>query len=459
VPTKAIKLLKHIRQVSDNNQSPLPFECGKMSEKSARKFLQDYGLTGTEIEVYLFLGKHGVSKGTEIARQIKKDKGQVYNILRNLQTKNLVESTLETPVRFTPVPFENVVELALKIKRDEATSIESIKHELSTFWKNIHNTQQELPPEKFSVIEGRHKVNSKITQMVAKTKNQLSIITTVPGLLRAKQFGLYDLAFNHPLKSRIIFRFLTDISNQNLDAAKPLLEKISLIGGNFRSRTPELGLNVYPKFIIRDSEEILFFITPRNATSSEEQDNLSIWTDCKDFVQAFNGVFNSIWHESTDIQQKITEIEGGKPATRTCVIRDAEIAREKYIEALSSPEEEIIITTSQKGLISLFRNQHLAQGWADKRVQAKIMAPITKENLEYAQELMKQCEVKSIPVGYLETVIVDGKNLFQFKGDLLNADANFENTFYTNDQEYVEKARNLLVGVWQNAQPTSQFIH
>jgi sugar-specific transcriptional regulator TrmB len=114
-------------------------------EENIKRVLKDFGLTETEAEVYLFLAKHDALKGTEIARQIKKDKAQVYHILKSLQAKGLAESTLEAPARFAPVPFEKVVESTINAKREEAARIENAKEELLSYWKNISKTKPELP--------------------------------------------------------------------------------------------------------------------------------------------------------------------------------------------------------------------------------------------------------------------------------------------------------------------------
>jgi hypothetical protein len=67
-----------------------------------------------------------------------------------------------------------------------------------------------------------------------------------------------------------------------------------------------------------------------------------------------------------------------------------------------------------------------------------------------------------VPVGYLETTIVDGKHLFQFRNhpeskEKPQAKPCFENAFYTTDVEYVEKTKNMLNAVWRNARPPSSF--
>ena len=196
-----------------------------LSEENIKKILKDFGLTETEGKIYLFLARRGALKGTEIARRVKKDKAQVYHVLKSLQAKGLVEATLEAPIRFTTVPFEKVVESAIQAKRDEAARIENIKQELLDYWKNTSKAIPEAPLEKFLVIKGNKKIYPKIFQMIKETKTQLSAVLTVKGLLRADQFGLLDAAFNHPQKTHVQFRFLTELSQKNINAMKTLLKK------------------------------------------------------------------------------------------------------------------------------------------------------------------------------------------------------------------------------------------
>lgn len=99
----------------------------KLSEETVRKVLRDFGLTDKETDVYIFLAKHGVMKGGEISKQTKTHKALIYRILKSLQSKGLVESTLEFPARFTAVPFENVIDLNIRAKQEEAAQIAAQK--------------------------------------------------------------------------------------------------------------------------------------------------------------------------------------------------------------------------------------------------------------------------------------------------------------------------------------------
>jgi sugar-specific transcriptional regulator TrmB len=434
-----------------------------MSDETIKQVLKNFGLTDTEAIIYLFLAKHEALTGTEIAGQIKKDKAQVFRTLKSLQTKGLAESTIEVPVRYTPVSIERVLESTIKAKKDEAAQIERTKQELLNYWKNISKNKLDFTAEKFMVIEGRHKVYSKIAQMVKETKNQLSTITTVNGLLRADQFGLYDAAFGNPQKSKIQFRFLTEFSSQNLKAMKVILKKMGKKGINFKCRNPDLGLSLFPQMVIRDNEETVFFLAPRNPSIAEEYDEMCLWTNCKDLVQAFSGVFEDSWMKATNIEKRIVEVESGKPHPQTLVIENAKVAKKKYDDALCSAKDEIFMVTSTQGLLEFDQEMSQSKGGKGK-LSIKIMAPITRVNQEAALRLLEQCEVRHLSNNYLTTTIVDAKNLFQFNNpelpqDDIDSDIRFENTIYSNNLEFVEKARNQLKDIWKNCQvPTKMTL-
>jgi sugar-specific transcriptional regulator TrmB len=430
-----------------------------LGKETVEKILKDFGLTEKETEVYVFLAKHGVLKSREAARQIKKDKAQVLRILKSLQSKGLVESTLEAPKRFSAVPLGKVLDAFVKAKRDEATLIENAKKDLLLHWKSIGRPQIEAPLEKFVVIEDTNKIYSKISQMLTETKNQLLIISTVPGLLRA-EMSLFDVVSSHPLRSKIQVRILTELAGQSSNAIKALLERASEIGINFRGKNPDLGVRPFPRMAIRDGEEVLLFITPRAEAPKTKKVDTGLWTNCKTLVQTFSTVFEDLWHNATDIQQENIEGDTRRSPPKTFIIGTEATVREKYNEILNSAKEEITFMTSSQGLIELWKNITLLRGWSEKGVSVKILAPTTVENLKAIQELSKYCEVRHAHESHLKTTLVDGTNLFQFKNPVFNQEITAEEpesayAFYTSDSEHVAKTKDVLNDVWKNAQAPS----
>jgi sugar-specific transcriptional regulator TrmB len=426
-----------------------------VSQEKLIKTLVEWGLTKLDAKVYIMLSKKGPQRAKDITRILKVSKQQLYPSLKNLQSKSLVNSTLEHPARFAAVNFDKALDLFAKAKIEEAKIIREKKDSLLLDWQSIVIREAEDKSAKFTVIEGRKYVYSKIEQMINETKNQLALITTVPSLVRADQFGVIDAIFNHPLKSKIKFRFLTELSENNVRAIKNLLEKAQTEDVCFEGRSPDLGQKLTNRILIKDNDETLFLIETEDDLQGTQGEGTGLWTNSTALVKAFVTLFDDLWSKSSEIEKKVIEIETGKPAPKTYIISDPEIAKNRFLEVLRSAKKEIVMITSLKNLVRFWNAAQLKER-AEQDVSIKIMAPITIENLRTAQELSNYCEVKHLPASYLRTAFVDGSHLFQFKTpdseqEETGTPQYFENTFYTNDPEYIEKTKAMLDELWRNA--------
>jgi sugar-specific transcriptional regulator TrmB len=431
-----------------------------MSQEEVLKTLSDLGLTKLDSKIYIYLAKKGPQKGKEISKALKVQRQQVYRSLKNLRSRAIVSATLERPARFSAVPFEKVLDLFIRAKLEEAQTIQQEKSKLLSSWQAIQTEAAPDTSAKFMVIEGRNIIYSRIKQMINETKSQLSIISTVTGLIRADQLGLLDANFKKTLRSRVQFRLLTHLTEQNLSAMKALLKETPKAELRFEIRNPNLGLRLFPRMVIRDQEEVVFFINPNVDGSLQEQDNLCLWTNCKSLIDSFLAMFEELWRNSTDIEKKIAEIETGKPQSKTFVIRDADAIKKKYNEITQLAKEEIILLTSSSDLIKYWKKLPQLKNWIKKGVSIKIMAPIVKENWETMKQLSKFCTVKHVPIHYWGTTIVDGEHLFQFKTfspyrEELEPTSRFDNAFYTNDHEWVKTMKAALNDIWRSAQTPS----
>ena len=422
-----------------------------------KKALKNFGATEKEAEVYIFLAKRGALKSGQISKQLKKNKGQVYRILSRLKKKGVVEATLEFPARFTAAPLEKTINSFIKSRREEISLVEKTKEELLSDWEKISKTEVELTSEKFTVLEGSKKIFRKIMDMVEKTQNSLSATATVADLVRAEQFGVFESAYAHPMRYTIKFRFLTELNNQNLKAIKLLKPKLKA-GLNVKARNPELGLASFPRMVIKDDEEILFFISPKEDLPHESQ--VCIHTNCGSLIQSFTSVFEDLWRYSTELESKLVEIETGKPTPKTVIINNAEMARQKYTRMLHTAEKEIILLTSAKDLNLLRKSMLPPKELAKRKISVKIMAPITDDNLPSAKELSIYCAVKHVPTNYWRTLMVDGRHLLQFRTPPTDLEKpasplRSESAFYSEDSKYLQMMKCALDDIWRNAQAPS----
>jgi sugar-specific transcriptional regulator TrmB len=428
-----------------------------LSQETVLNTLVNFGLTQIEAQIYIFLAKKGAQKGRDIRKALKITKQQLYPSLRKLQNKGIVSSTIEHPARFSALTFEKVLDLFIRAKVEETKRLQQSKDEILTKWQTFDIAETDTP--KFTVIEGRNYIFSRIQQMIQETKNQIATITTVPSLVQADQYELFDAGFSHPLKSKIQFRFLTELSSQNIKAVKKLLSEIANAKLNFEGRNPELGLRLFPRMVIRDEDEALFFIRPRTEAAIIERDDVCLWTNCKTLVKGFAAIFEELWRYSTDVKKKIIEIETGKPPPKAYSISDTETARKKYDETMQMAKKEIMLLTSTEGIIELWKKKESIKKLTERDVSFKIMAPIILKNAKEAKQLSKFCAVRHVPINYWKTLIVDGSHLLQFRasppdqkneGELL-----LEEAFYTEDLEYLKMMKKALDDIWEKSQVLS----
>ncbi len=108
----------------------------------------------------------------------------------------------------------------------EAQSIQENKNEILAHWRDISVGETEDASAKFSLIEGRGPIYAKFLRMMNEAR-QLSTITSVTGLVRADQFGLFKGGIGNQVRDVVKFRALTELSPDNLLTTKKLLKEIS----------------------------------------------------------------------------------------------------------------------------------------------------------------------------------------------------------------------------------------
>jgi non-heme chloroperoxidase len=327
-----------------------------VSQKTIKNVLKDFGLTENAIEVYLFLAKRGTLRGGEIAKQTKIDRSLVYRILKRLKRKGLVEPTLESPTRFMAVSIEKALDIIIKSRQDEALSIERSRKDLLEDWRAISEKRPQTESEKFVVIEGNKNIYPKIAQMINETKQQFYAILPVSCLARAEQFGVFDAAYNHPLKSNIKFQFVTELAADELQAIENLKPKLKT-EIYLKARNPTSSFMPLSRMVMKDEKEVFFFTRPDSESTGRKQSEVCIYTNCESLVQTFKGIFQQMWNNSVDIEDKIAEtkftdyhpsIPNGEK--KAAIIESAALGktRENYFLGLSDQDKKMLSSYIQR---------------------------------------------------------------------------------------------------------------
>ena len=416
-----------------------------MGEETIDRIFKECGLRQSEVEVYVFLAKHGMLKSRDIARQLKKDSAQVLRVLKALQGRGIVEPTLETPQRFSAVPFEKVLDSFARAKREEADLIERTKEDLLLYWRHVDGAKLEVPTEKFTVIEGSHRVYSKVLSMIEETKKQFLTICSIEELLKADRFGIFDAVAKHPLKKHVQFRFLTESPRQPVGAKKTIVEDLQRKGVILRERNPDLGRSLSPRIVIRDEEEVLLFFAPKVDFGVENAYETCLWTNCRDLVRSFAAVFDALWSYSTEFSERMAQNGLGKKLSAYSLF-SSETAQKKYEETLRLAKKEIIMLTTSTGVTDLQKNLKTLEDWHKKGLVLKIMAPITGENFSAAKQIAEICPVRHVPEGHMRITLVDGSQLFRFAENHM---------ILVEDINYINRLKMAIDETWRSAQPPS----
>jgi sugar-specific transcriptional regulator TrmB len=435
-----------------------------LSEKVIDEILRDYGLTEKESKIYVFLAKSDAQKAYNICKSLGMHKVQVYRALHNLESKGLVESTFERPMRFFAFPFDDLLDSLVQKKKDEAKSLLDKKSQVLSHWRSISTTCKPML-EKFMVISGEKNIHTRIFQMIQESKEEFLLATSNLGVIQADQVGIIEAI----QKRKLPFRILTDISRNNLEIAKKITKSPATCVKHINIKEDHANQfqGFWPRFVVKDTEEAIFFLTLRdNNTSSISREDTGFWTNSKAFVYAIKKLFEELWANSTNVDVRMREIITGKPSVETIIVKDPREAYEKFYMTLDAAKEDMINITSSKGLVRFSKaiESYPIKNCLERGIKIRIMTPVDKYNLETAKKLSEFCEIKHTDINYLRMAIIDKKHFFQFKVPPLNKETTdplhyFDNMLCTNDPEYVEKMNEMLNDLWErNKQPLQVYL-
>jgi sugar-specific transcriptional regulator TrmB/CBS domain-containing protein len=424
-----------------------------MSEKDVTKFLQILGLSKREIQVYMFLAKSGVQSTSFVAKRLKMERVQAYRTFKKLQEKGFIEATLERPTRFTIVPFETLVDNFINTKKNEVVNLNDQKQNLLTAWQSISAPESEYPVAKFSIITGKKKIHSKMLNMIEESKAEVIVLTTALGLIQEDIAGIFDATLSPSEERNVQTQIITEIAPENLKVVERMERNIVEDKLNIKLRHVNMSSKFFPRFLIKDEEEALLYAPFGNEASVLNLEDEGLWINDKMFISVLKAFFVQMWHSGVDASRRIDELKSGIPIGETLVIKSVEEAWNKVTKILDSAKKDIVIITSSQSINRLAEDDPIVK-YFKKGLNTRIMASIDLDNLEPAQKLAKDYQVKHVPISYLTMMLVDDKHLFMFKmpplSDFGTESAFYlADTFYSSDPSQIERVSEMLGDIWK----------
>lgn len=432
-----------------------------MDDKRLYEILSELGLSKRKTDIYLFLSRKGLQKAQSIAAHLEIDRAQTYRLLRSLKQKGMVEETIESPTRYIAIPIENLIEAHLKDKKSKIANLEAEKTNIINYFKSISKKEAETPMAKFQVVTGRNGIYTKILQMVKQSKKEVAGLTTSLGLIQEDMLGILDMILESAQEKKDVqFKMLANISQENLRTIKGIVKRLPVNNANIEWRHTIIGSRYYPRFVIKDGEEILLYMTTKDEQITSTKEDNGLWVASKMFVSTLKASFMEIWRNAINVNDRIKELETGTPIEETTVIKEPVDTQRKIKKVLSTTKNEIMLISSSIGINKLWDND-LFREYTNRGIKIRIMAPIDLDNLGTAQELSKFYKIKHVSISFLTMMIADHKHLFIFKAppleEKITSPFYLRNTFYTNDKKYVDRANELLNDIWKRGTLLSEI--
>lgn len=427
------------------------------------KVLRDLGLSRREAEIYIFLSRRGPQAANSVSTMLKIERVQTYRALKSLQEKGIIETTLETPTRFSAVPFDGLLNSLITTRKNRISELETQKEALTNYWKNLSSRVTEYPVAKFRVLTEKRAVHNEIRRMTKQAKEDVVKLATSMSVIQEDFAGILDSLIEHARKNRKIqIRILTGISRDNDGIIGQMMKTASARKLNVQWRHIDLGSRAYPQFLIKDCEETLLYVTPEEEPAAAGQPETALWIRSRMFASALQGSFLEMWRDATKAEDKIRELKTGKPVEVTAIIKDPKEAQKK-LETILARTEKGVMTIIPSSAVAAILERRLFNDVLGKKLSLKIMAPIDLDNLEPAQELSKTCEVRNVPISYLTMLAADNEHLFIFKTPSLDKSTaqtvfHMDDVFYTNDARYVERVVEMLSDIWKRGVDIQEMV-
>ena len=95
------------------------------------------GLSRVDAEEYVHLAKRGPVEIVNLATAMRLSEKKLANSLNTLQSKGIVTRSFEDKTKFSALPFEQAIELLIKIKTEQTQIMQETKEGMFSSWRKM----------------------------------------------------------------------------------------------------------------------------------------------------------------------------------------------------------------------------------------------------------------------------------------------------------------------------------
>ena len=406
-----------------------------------------FGLKKEAGGVYLHLLQTGRRTAVEVAESLHLTSHGANKVLLELSKQGLAKRISTNPETFVAAYPSPLLNPAISKEAAKLQSLSEARDSLLELWDVERTKAQGLPvewcpiEEGFIVLYDKDDIIDRRLETFHATEKRLWIISTEFWLLRWDKV-LHDYFVADEDKCRIEdLRILLPITPNNIDAVKQL-------STCFKIRHVPMMSNF--AVVISDCKEAMYTGVTKDLDELERVElTPSLWSNNSGFIEIQSSLFQSLWDKGIDARLRIQEIETGKPIEVTRVITDYQEIAQDFESLINTAQKEIFLWSRSEALPILA--PLIPKDARQRGIDVVVMAEITKDNLQAAQEIAERADVRHIPqIVHSTGVIIDQQAMQVLLYSFSEKGAELYNSIYTNTQSFVETQHSMMEDMWDS---------
>ncbi len=303
------------------------------------------------------------------------------------------------------------------------------------------------PVEEVRHIRGRKEIYHAIYELIDKTKNKILINTTHAGIIRLQKYFRKNL--EEALKRGVRIRCLAPITKENMVIAKQLGIEI---------RHTDVVHSIMSCF---DDSYHIFIRVGKDTANINSPDDYATITNQSPTVITMREVMEDMWFHGISLEERIHELETGKPTEKVEILRGNEVIYETTTAASRKARHEVCLvsTESSPERAVKYGTAGVDRAKSETGVKIRYVFPITEKNMHLIKKFMKFAEVRHIDFSPMRIRIIDDKMCFvRYYGSDETAHLSEQLCIYSETSAYIAAMKSYFEHIWGEAVPADERI-
>jgi len=242
------------------------------------------GLTGVQAKVYITLAKSTTLTVTSISKHSKIQRSDLYEVLKTLEKKGLVEREITQPVTYRAIPVREAVDLLLQSKDEEHRLRQKKATELKEAFKNIEKSPTADKQNGFKMLP-KQRVAINVGRAIDAAQKSICFIASKSQLLR--RLAVFSNEIENAFSRGVECRIITEKPSDQLSFFKQISHLNTRPNCEIRilSDIPPVTTGIY------DQKEFFVFEKPTDSISG----SAALWSDNESLTFVMTDYFNKLW--------------------------------------------------------------------------------------------------------------------------------------------------------------------